>query len=751
MSSCHRRASFATRACLSAGWVAFFSAASMPAAPDAEVVLHNFGPPPTTGTDPHGGVIRDSAGNLYGTTSSGGTANYYGVVYELDASGAYKVLHSFTGGADGGQPYAGVIRDSAGNLYGTTAGGGTANWGVVYKLDPAGNETVLYSFTGGADGGLPYAGVIRDSAGNLYGTTSNGGAANYYGVVYELDASGAYKVLHNFTGGADGGYPRSGVIRDAAGNLYGTTAGGGTANWGVVYKLDPSGNETVLYSFSGGADGGYPGTGVIRDAAGNLYGTTVYGGTANAGVVYKLDPTGHQTVLYTFTGLADGGNPQAGVLEDAVGNLYGTTYHGGYRGYGTVYKVDLAGININYTVLHSFLSTPDGAYPNSGVFRDAAGDLYGTASAGGVRGGIVYKLDTTGNETVLHSFAAAPGGIDPYAGVIRDSAGNLYGTTLAGGGAGFGAVYKLDPSGETVLYNFTGGADGGGPFAGVIQDAAGNLYGTTLSGGTANWGVVYKLDPTGHETVLHSFTGGADGNQPYGGVILDSAGNLYGTTEVGGAGYGVVYKLDPSGNETVLYSFSGGADGAYPVSGVIRDPAGNLYGTASTAGYGVVYKLDPSGHETVLHSFTGGADGRFPNGVIRDSAGNLYGTTPEGGTAGYGVVYKLDPAGNETVLHTFSGRSDGAYPNGVVRDSAGNLYGTTQAGGTVGWGVVYKLDPSGNETVLYSFSGGADGRYPNGVMRDATTGYLYGTTVLGGKQNTGMVFAVFEKPGPKPE
>ena len=191
------------------------------------------------------------------------------------------MLHNFASPPKGASPYAGVIRDSAGNLYGTTFGGGTAGRGVVYKLDTAGHETVLYSFTGGADGGDPYAGVIRDSAGDLYGTTFGGGAAGA-GVVYKLDPADHETVLYSFTGGADGGNPYAGVIPDSAGDLYGTTFGGGAAGAGVVYKLDPADHETVLYSFTGGADGGNPYAGVIPDSAGNLYGTT-YGGGTNVG------------------------------------------------------------------------------------------------------------------------------------------------------------------------------------------------------------------------------------------------------------------------------------------------------------------------------------------------------------------------------------------------------------------------------------------------------------------------------------
>src|ERR1035441_5152380 len=258
----------------------------------SEIVLQNFGALPR-GAIPYAGVIRDSAGNLYGITFSGGTAGA-GVVYKLDAAGRQTVLYSFTGGADGANPNAGVIGDPEGDLYGTTPYGGTANQacpsgcGVVYKLDTTGRQTGLYSFPGGADGANPNAGVIRDPAGSLYGTAYHSGTTGW-GVVFKLDTTGQYTVLYTFTGGADGGGPETSVIRDSAGNLYGTTCCGGTAGEGVVYKLDVAGRETVLHTFTGGADGGTPESGVIRDSAGNLYGTTQDGGTSNWGIVYKLD------------------------------------------------------------------------------------------------------------------------------------------------------------------------------------------------------------------------------------------------------------------------------------------------------------------------------------------------------------------------------------------------------------------------------------------------------------------------------
>jgi len=396
----------------------------------------------------------------------------------LAGASTYTVLHTFNGTGGANPQLGSLIRDAAGNLYGTTSGGGTAGAGVVYKVHATGHETVLYNFcsqTNCTDGAYPYAGVIRDSAGNLYGTTYDGGAG--YGVVYKLDNTGKETVLYTFTGGADGGYPKAGVIRDSAGNLYGTTSGGGhmpgcgnggpSLGCGVVYKLDTTGKLTVLYTFSGGADGGDPEAGVTQDSAGNLYGATFLGGSSASfggyGVVYKLHTTGKETVLYTFTGGADGANPVAGVILDSSGNLYGTAAGGG--------------------------NVPGCGNPGPGC-------------------GVVYKLDNTGKETVLYTFTGGTDGATPLAGVIRESNGNLYGTTGYGGTGqcsqffpfpfGCGVVYKLDTAGkETVLYTFTDGTDGGVPMAGVIRDSAGNLYGATPYGGNSSASCSLRVAPTG--------------------------------------------------------------------------------------------------------------------------------------------------------------------------------------------------------------------------------------------------------------
>jgi len=366
-----------------------------------------------------------------------------------------------------------------------------------------------------------------------------------------------------------------------------------------------------------------------------------------------------------------------------------------------------------FTTLFSF-NNSDGANPQASLIMDAKGNLYGTTLGGGTYGyGTVFKLDPSGNQTVLHSFA---GNLDDggtlNANLIMDASGNLYGTTYQGSApSGAGTVFRLDPAGnETILHRFTGGSDGAHPESGLIMDAEGNLYGTTFDGGAYGIGAVFKLDPSGNETVLHSFTGGSDGWMPYAGLIMDDQGNLYGTTFSSNApaqGNGVVFKLDPAGSETVLYTFTGGRDGAWPFAALIMDTARNLYGTTyvggnlnctSSQGCGTVFKLDPSGNETVLHSFTGSGDGGFPEGsLIMDQHGNLYGTTASGGTYDFGTVFKLDPSGNETVLYSFTGGNDGMHPlGGLVMDAANNLYGTTSGGGAFNncygtCGTVFKL------------------------------------------------------------
>jgi uncharacterized repeat protein (TIGR03803 family) len=361
--------------------------------------------------------------------------------------------------------------------------------------------------------------------------------------------------------------------------------------------------ETVIHSFSGGANGTEPlFSGVIRDRAGNFYGTTYSGGAFNLGTVFKVDINGNATVLHSFTGGGDGATPYAGLVRDTAGHMYGTTFNGGLqltacsKGCGVVFEIDTDG---HEKVLHQFSSGPDGAFPVGGLIWDEKGDLYGTTETGGPSNfGMVFKIDNKGIETVVHYFAGSPEGMFPFGRLIRDASGNFYGTT-SGGGVGFGTVYELSLAGQlTVLHSFAGGSDGSSPEAGLLRDKSGNLYGTTFLGGDLGVGTVYKVDASGNETVLHSFNG-SDGSYPESALVHDHEGNLFGTTVQGGPGGflgGTVFKITPDGALTSIYDFTGGADGGGPASSLMIDRDGNLYGTTAaggTSGNGTVFKLTP--------------------------------------------------------------------------------------------------------------------------------------------------------------
>jgi uncharacterized repeat protein (TIGR03803 family) len=388
----------------------------------------------------------------------------------------FTVLHTFKGApTDGEAPLGALVRDAAGNLYGTTVEGGAGrcgnfNCGTAFMLNKTGKELGVFSFDG-KDGQFPSAGLFRDAAGNLYGTTDQGGANCYAmgfsgcGTVFRLNNTGTEIRNYSFKGTPDGYFPGSPVVQ-AGGSLYGTASAGGIDDLGAVFKIDERGTEAILYSFTGGSDGCDPDPGVIPDAAGNLYGVASDGGigfcNSGLGTVYELDATGKLTVLHAFAG-EDGANPDSRLLFDAQGNLYGTTQNGGSSsecgstGCGVVFEVSpQQGGEWSEAVLYSFCSLPgcaDGERPLTGpVVRDAAGNIYGTTYFGGTYGnGVLFKLAPGGLETVLHSFSGGADGANPIGGLVTDGKGNLYGTAEQGGDVacnpphGCGVVFQLAP------------------------------------------------------------------------------------------------------------------------------------------------------------------------------------------------------------------------------------------------------------------------------------------------------------------
>src|SRR5271157_4610665 len=450
----------------------------------------------------------------------------------------YGVLYTFTGSPDGAVSDGGLVRDAQGNLYGTTSQGGdpacTNGCGTVFKVNTTGNETVLYSFTGGADGAYPGAGLLRDAQGNLYGTTGQGGALacnapNGCGTVFKVDTTGKETVLYSFTGGADGSTPEAGLLPDAQGNLYGTTSQGGdpacTNGCGTVFKVDTTGKETVLYSFTGLPDGASPTAGLVQDAQGNLYGTTSQGGdpacTNGCGTVFKVDTKGKKTVLYSFTGGADGAIPYAGLARDAPGNLYGTAQRGGNlactgptNGCGTVFKLTLVapttttivssenpatfGVIVTFTAtVKSTTGTPSGMV----TFKDGGATLVTVVLSGGQA-----RFSTANLAVGSHSITAV------YAGSLNPSTSAVLTQTITKAATTASVVSSKNPSISKTVVTFTATVKSttkGTPTGTVtFQDGGATLGTSTLIGGQARFSTANLAVGSHSITVVY----GGDGN-----------------------------------------------------------------------------------------------------------------------------------------------------------------------------------------------------------------------------------------------
>jgi len=367
------------------------------------------------------------------------------------APATVTTLYRFTGGTDGSTPQSSLLLDAHGNLYGTTVYGGanctdSRGCGTIFRLNPTtGKYAVLHRFRGPADGLYPLAGLVRDAAGNLFGTTSTYGP-NGGGTVFMIDSLRQLTTMHAFFGGATDGYnPRAGVFLDSSGFIYGTTDQGGTFNLGTVFKINGAGDLIDLYSFTGMPDGALP-EAALSSQQGLFYSTTFSGGANNGGSIFSYSAvSGAVNVVHSFAAHSSSlQTPFAGVIP----GLYGTTPDGGDFNRGMVYKANPLG---RFVTLYSFKGSGDGQTPYGGLVRDKLGIFYGTTNLGGAFGvGTVFKLDTSGNETVLYNFSGGSDGGNPSAGLIIDSLGNLYGTTSTGGDlscgtAGCGVVFKITP------------------------------------------------------------------------------------------------------------------------------------------------------------------------------------------------------------------------------------------------------------------------------------------------------------------
>lgn len=695
----------------------FFLSAPWPATGQAFSLLYEFS---GRGGSPAAGLVRGEDGKLYGTLSSGGNSGY-GSVYVLtpDGSGGYSYSELYAAvAADGAIGFStALLEASDGRFYGGTY---FPDGGVIYRVDGSGNFAVVHTFTGN-EGSYPGS-LIQPGSGDIFGVTAFGGSGGG-GTAFRMDGSGNVTVLHEFVG-PEGRNP--GVLVLAAdGFLYGETGSGGSSGRGTVYRMDLSGSVTLLHDFTG-PDGSGP-SGLIEGTDGFLYGTTSSGGTFDRGTIFRIDTAGTLTTLHSLASTE--GSIPVQMIEGSDGNFYGVTLEGGAADAGTLFRVDSAG---SFATLHEF-SEVEGTRPASALLEDG-GRLVGTALLGGAGGfGTVFAADFSGTLQVVYSFLGPPEGSAPVGGLLQASDGLLYGTAAFGGDSGRGTIFRLDlPGNLTRLHSFDGPADGGSPDASLIQASDGDLYGTASAEGPGGRGTLYRISTAGLFTMLHGFSG-ADGDWPHASLVEAADGDYYGTTLAGGEdNLGTVFRIDGSGVFATLHEFSG-PDGAAPYAGLVQAADGRFYGTTvgSFPSPGNVFRMEASGAITTLHLFGSPEGGTSGGGLLLASDGNFYGATGSS-------VFRIDPAGNFSVLRSFLFGDGISYPGDLVEGSDGNFYGTG-LGDKLHRGDVFRVDPAGNLTIIHRFSG-PDGGDPRGRLIQAADGYFYGTADYGGEFQGGVVY-----------
>lgn len=562
--------------------------------------LHDFDN--TNGRHSGAALMQRSDGALYGTTYNGGTSNL-GVIFTIQPDGSgYTKLHDFTG-SNGVSPFGGLLEGIDGYLYGTTNGGGSTGYGTVYKILPSGSGfTTLHSFYF-TNGRNPYGKLIQLPSGTLYGTTPDGGS-NSKGIIFKLEPDGTgFTNLYNFDD-TNGASPQDGLIQGSNGDLYGTANLGGIADDGVVFKIQTDGSGmSVLHHFNKNGNGRQPHAALFQGMDGAIYGTTIYGGTNDRGVVFKQQVDGSFTVLHNFTG-ANGNRPYSELTQGSDGTLYGTTLDGGASNYGTVFKIqpDATG----FILLHEFNNVADGLQIRAGVTLASDGALYGAAAAGGTTHGTLFKLQTDGSGfTTLHTFSNTDGRYSAST-LLQGADGALYGTTTGGGNNSLGTVFKiqLDGSGFTTLHHFSY-SFGSSPEGNLIQGIDGALYGVTRTGGANGDGTIYKLQPdgTGFQKIF-DFDHFVNGLNPYAGVIQGNDGTLYGAAYGGANNRGTVYKLQPDGSDfTSLHHFE--LPTGNPFGGLVL-----LQGSAPPPTTTYLSTCDPLqvGQDTMTYNASSGCD-----------------------------------------------------------------------------------------------------------------------------------------------
>ncbi len=674
------------------------------------------------GVNPVGRLAEAPDGSLYGVTYFGGVPrdvgfNGNGTIFALrpqnGGNWSFETVHVFQPRVEGGNPWGGLTLGSDGNFYGLAANSGPfspyvpSGAGTIFRMTPSGAYSVLHYFSGHPDEGrMPVWRLREASDGAFYGSTCSRDS-----IVFRITSGGSFTPLYRFpaTGGLflGGVCPVAELIEEPDGLLYGHSTYAGAHypvpyGAGTLFRIDPREPQpqaTILHAFQG-PDGAQPVGGLIPGPNGTLYGTTYEGGPAGLGSIYRREATGEVTTVHAFQG-EDGARPYGSLFRAGDGALYGTASEGGANGAGTLFRIDDSG---DFSVLHAFTRFVDGRAPVE-LMQARDGYFYGvTYFDGPVMGGTVFRLGPGNAFQTLHAFSRAPS--HPMSGVVQATDGSFYGTTMVSGHGG--TVFRLSPTRElTILHEFPG--NGPAFSSGLIQATDGFLYGTQSDGP----GKVFRIRTTGEDySVVHSFVN--ELGRPKHGVIQASDGNFYGTVETWSNHASRIFRMDPSGNLTILHHF---ADGTVAPNGPLVEGAdGALYGT--TTG-GTVFKVTKSGAFTQLHAFSG-TDGSVPTGgLTRAPDGRLYGVTHFGGASGLGTIFRVEPTGGITTLHNIEPDLNPGSPLTILAAADGALYGV---GASTEFSSTFFRYTAEGLTLVGSADAG-----PSTRLIQASDGAIYGT------------------------
>ena len=675
-------------------------------------VLHRFKETAPTGDRPSDGLLEASDGSLYGTTTEGG-ANGKGTLFRIKKDGTgLSVVYAFRGPTNGDVQEANgrLIEGSDGALYGTSWQGGTPNVGAVFRVQKDGTQfQMLRQFGSTGDGAFPVAGLLEGGDGLLYGTTSSG-VLGARGVIFRMRKNGAdYQILRQlYLAAGDPAVPFAELIEDSEGVLYGTSREGGNANHGTVFKLQKDGTGfVVLRSFGAPGDPRFPRAAVTIGPDGALYGTSGSAGEFSSGTLFKLnrDGTGFR-VIRQFPGTpTDGWNLAAPLCLGSDGLFYSSTASGGQYNQGSLFRFNPS--NDAYTPIWQFSGAGGVPTTPQNLIEGPAGYLYGATVSGGIkRQGVLYRLrrDGTGFQVLRDIGLTTNEGFN-VRGLMFASDGNLYGTASQGGAGGAGTLFRLTSEGSdfTILHTFGMPGDGIGPHSAVIEGSDGNLYGTTRQGGASSCGTVFRINKnSGIYQILRSFVEpGSDGCLLQESVIEAKDGILYGVTMLGGTtAAGTVFRInrDGTGYQQLRSFVRDSSDAQNPSGRLLEASDGFLYGVTVSGGLanaGTVFKISKDGNTyAVIKSFTNGLGqiGNSPSGPLWEASdGALYGSAQVGGNYDAGVLFKLNKDGTGfQVLHHFGPPTlSRAGHSGIIRGSDQAFYGVG-GGGDLGLGILYR-------------------------------------------------------------